>query len=429
MEQNKSKVKVVQTKNKIYSACLACGFVPFKSLTLINENASSIQHQVDRYVKSGNLEKYHTKDVWTLFLSSETKNKIISDKEETLYYSNALKQYFQNYSLKDTYRLKENKKKLDESDFEGLKKDEIRELVKKTNDNNKKITSRKLRILRNGEAFLFFFGADFPSLPGDKPSLYDAKVALVDSNETYFKNSTFYSFRELIQQEDKIIKSDINHLNNAITNTKINGIFITPDLNYSVYVTYKDIYQFSKVSEINAKKYISTIIAPSTNKMIEGCILLYHYDAPIKKMILRDLPKTRLLTENLFETYSEENILAIPLSPEGQRFAKMISKKYWRDSLKNLVIDKEWQTKPNSYVTYDGMQIRPNKPIAYHLNFCIPDLGHLKQFINFTEVNSDNKAVYVIHCFDFQADMLRECVKDNIKIHKLNFSEIEPLIK
>ena len=413
-----------QTKNKIYATCLACGFVPFKSLTLINPNASSIQHQVDRYVKKGELEKYHSKDVWTLFLTLDTKEKIMNAGENSpLYYGNALKQHYLDITMKDMYRLKGNKKVLDETDFEGLTKVEAREKTKKTNENARKMLSRKLRILRNGEAFIFFYGADFPSLPEEKPSLGEP-----DKN-VFEGNSAFYAFRELTQQETKISRSEVNLVNNAVTNTKINGAFITPDANYSVIVTYKDIYQFSRESEINAKNYISDIFSRLTNKAIDGCVLLYQYDTPIKKMILRDSPKPRLYTENLFETYGEKNIFALPLSPEGQLIAKMMSKEFWKETLQDLTIKKEWQTTVNQFVTYDGLQNEPGKPITYHLNFLIPDLGRLKQFLIFAEVNADNKAKYVIHCYDIQADMLKECVKDNIIIHPIPIKAVYDRMK
>lgn len=421
MEQiTKKTTESLKIKKKLYASCLSCGFVPFKSLNLINPNVTSIQHQVYRYVENGELEKYHAKDVWALCLTLETRDKIMKAEEGSpLYYSNSLKQFYLDYTSKDTYRLKTKKKKLEEKDFEGLTKIETRNLIKKTNEAAKQNEARKLRVLRNGEAFLFFYGADFLALMNDKPLLREIRNTKGSNFEDIFSKPAFYSFRELTQQEEGITRSEVNIINGAVTNTKMNGLFVTPDLNYGVYVLYKDIYHFSKESEINAKNYISSIISSPTGKALDGSILLYQYDAPIQKMIKRDSAKPRLHTDNLYESYNEQNVYAVPLSPEGQMIAKMMSKRDWIDRVNDLTITKEWQTQINQYTPYDGLQTETGKPPTYHLNFLIPDLGKLKRFINFVDVNSRNTAKYVIHCFDIQADLLKSSVKKDIIIHPI----------
>lgn len=421
MEQiTKKTTEPIQTKKKLYAACLSCGFVPFKSLNLINPNVTSIQHQVYRYVENGELEKYHTKDVCALYLTLETKNKIMNAEENTpLYYSKALKRFYANYTSKDVYRLRAQKLKLDRSTLIGLSEDDAKAKIKKHNSDAKQIKARKLRILRNGEAFLFFFGADFAALVDEKPFLGDIRHTSYSSMEAVFKKSTFYSFRELTQQEKGISSSEINIMNAVATNTKMNGIFITPDLNLGVYVFDKDVYKFFQESEMNAKSYISNIIAAPTGKTLDGCILLYKNELPIRKMIRRDDAKVSFSDDNLYKSYKEKNLFALPLSPEGQMIAKIMSSRFWIDRANDLSIPKKWQTQINQYAPFDGLQTETDKPPTYHLNFLVPDLGKLDRFLKFESTNSVNSSRYVIHCFDIQADLLKSSVKDSIVIHPI----------
>ena len=48
-------------RKELLTISLACGFVPFKCLPLLNPNKTSMQHIVNVFVEDGDFEKYHNK--------------------------------------------------------------------------------------------------------------------------------------------------------------------------------------------------------------------------------------------------------------------------------------------------------------------------------------------------------------------------------
>lgn len=192
-----------EIKKKLIDVYLYCGLIPFKSLGLLNPNLESIQHQVNSYIKNGEFEKYHEKDVTALSLTSQARTELKEVMNTNRIYKEieidkALYELFVNYSYKDFAQLKTKSKKTDE--LKGNYSEDAKAERKKIKEASKINTTRKQRILRNCESFVFFYGSGIPALPSDKTELIN--IATKEKNKT-----AYYSLREAITLDNRITHS------------------------------------------------------------------------------------------------------------------------------------------------------------------------------------------------------------------------------
>ena len=392
-------------RKELLTVSLAVGFVPFKCLPLINPNKASIQHIVNIYIAEGDFEKYHKKDIWALAPTQQLRDRIYrsdqSEKENLgKKFSEPLKDYYKEYSMNEFYKLKSSDKKYD---------------------------SRKIRALRNGEVFTFFYGAGFDTLPGSKKNLNE-----LTGSEQEIADTTFFPFRELTNINKNIYFNDSEYeikedATEAINLTKINGIISLKgaESTYTVINAGKKLDQYKRNGERKSIIYINNILASTTLPQISGCIILYSSEIPIKKLIYCE-SKERQFANNLFEAYEETNMFVVPLTPEGQELTKIMNNKYWQEKLNAITIKKDWRTNNNAYVTFDGTHYDETKKITYyHFNFLIPNIARLKKFLYFAESNANNEAIYCIYCYDFQKSLLEDICPPTVELRPIPFKFVK----
>ncbi len=420
-------------RKELLTISLACGFVPFKCLPLLNPNKTSMQHIVNVFVEDGDFEKYHNKEIWIISPTRQTRDRINDNDPNTKdaigkKFSEELKNYYRNYALSDCYKAKSS---------------------------GKKYESRRLRSLRNAEVFTFFYSVDFDVLPGVKKTLEEL------TTKEDLKKATFFPFRELtginpnitfndstyeevlevarIRSKDTEKKKEISEekrraTTEAINLTKINGIVTLPDSQstYTLINTGKLLDPYRETGELKTLNYVNNILATTSLPQISGCILLYPSEVPIKKMLFPNLERNELnKVRSLFRAYNETNLYAIPLSPEGQVLIKIMNTPSWEERLNSMTIKKEWRTDNNPNVNFDGKNFdEDKKKTCYHFNFLIPDIARLSRYISFANGAIDiGNTEYYIYCYDFQKNFLEEVVPYFVELRTIPLNAIKERFK
>ena len=183
-------------RKELLTVSLACGFVPYKHMELLNPNRNSINHMALSYIEQGTFEKYHDKEIWAMSLSPQTRKNIfevgqnfILDRESlSNKFSEPLKLYYKEISQQDYYRLKTGGKKYD---------------------------AKRIRLLRNSEVFTFFYGMDFDTVPGEKKTIQELK-----KTKEKLVNSTFFPFREFSGINPKLYFDEEDYKNSSKNKVK-----------------------------------------------------------------------------------------------------------------------------------------------------------------------------------------------------------------
>lgn len=135
-------------------------------------------------------------------------------------------------------------------------------------------------------------------------------------------------------------------------------------------------------------------------------------------MILKETPKQRLYTDNLYDTYYEKNILAVPLSPLGQLLINLLLQKDLEDFIFNTYFDSNYKKPTSKDETRYSRVKEEDKNITYLFDFTKPDIAKLEKFILFSDnfFPGENTVNFEIACFDIHQPLLQKTVPGKIKI-------------
>ncbi|MBO5373770.1 MAG: hypothetical protein J6A75_13775 [Lachnospiraceae bacterium] len=369
-------------REKLIRLSLACGAVPFKSLNLVIPNIVSLQHRLREMVQDGDFRVYHDEDIWAVSITPEIYDKIKTDEK--------LKEQFGEELIKH---------------YELYGKDDYKRACYYT-----KFTKQNARrVMRNNEVLLFMHGCDITCLPGEKKS--DLLFYSIQRENRY------YTSRELKRNTNLDVLVEEEKEKQTVHGTRINGLLNIGNETYTVINVEKSLYQFSAVGERRTRQFISELCLENNMPQLSGCIFFYKDNSVINKMMRPSTAHEIKHTQAIMKAYDEDNMLAIPLTPDGQKMLKLMKHKNWREQLLSSALSEEQRILQKEVVDCDGHDAE-----GYHLMFCIPDIAKLRRFIYSAEVMSENK--FYIYCFKHQRNLLKSVARGNVYLRSIDINDM-----
>ena len=263
--------------------------------------------------------------------------------------------------------------------------------------------------MRNNETLLFMHGSEIACLPGEKKS--DLLFYSIQRENRY------YTSRELRSNGKIDVLVEDEKETKIIHGTRINGMVNFENETYSVINIEKSLYQYSAVGERRARQYLTELCFENNLPQLSGCILLYKDNIAIKKMFRATTSYEVKYTQAIMKAYDENNLLAIPLSPDGQRMMKLMKHRNWKEHLLSSALTDEQRQLHNETVDCDGRDAD-----GYYLVFCIPDIAKLKRFLASAEVMTEDN--FYIYCFAHQTVLLKNIAKGNIYMRSIDIKDM-----
>lgn len=372
-------------REKLIRLSLACGAVPFKSLNLVIPNIVSLQHRLREMIQDGEFRVYHDEDIWAVSITPEIFEKIKNDEKLKEQFGEELIKHYEIYGKKD---------------------------YEKACYYTKYTKQKARRVMRNNEALLFMHGCNITCLPGEKKS--DLLFYSIQRENRY------YTSRELKRNSNLDVLVEEEKEKQLVHGTRINGMLSIGNETYTVINVInveKTLYHFSAIGERRTREYITELCYENNMPALSGCIFLYKDNSIIYKMVRPTTAPEIKHSQAIMKAYDEDNMLALPLTPDGQKMLKLMKNKNWKEHLLSSALSEEQRKLKKEVVDCDG-----HDADGYYLMFCIPDIAKLKRFIYSAEVmNEDN---FYIYCFKHQLHLLKSVAKGNVYLRSIDIDKM-----
>ncbi len=369
-------------REKLIRLSLACGAVPFKSLNLVIPNIVSLQHRLREMVQNNEFKVYHDEDIWTVAITPEVYEKIKNDEKLKEQFGEELLKHYEMYGKKD---------------------------YEKACYYTKFTKQKARRVMRNNEALLFMHGCDITCLPGEKKS--DLLFYSIQRENRY------YTSRELKRNTNLDVLVEEEKEKQLVHGTRINGMLSIGNETYTVINVEKTLYQFSAIGERRTRQYITELCYENNMPALSGCIFLYKDNSVINKIMRPSTAYEIKYSQAIMKAYDEDNMLAIPLTPDGQKMLKLMKQPNWKEHLLSSALSEEQRKLNKETVDCDGRDTD-----GYHLMFCIADIAKLKRFLFSAEVMTDHK--FYIYCFKHQRSLLKTVAKGNVYLRSIDIDDM-----
>lgn len=354
---------------------LLCGGVPYSMMSLLfGDNLLAARHKLNFMESEGIVEKYHDGPIWVYGLTLKGKETVLREFSEELPETIA---EFSHYTQSSYYTLK---------------------------NKSPKLAPRSYRIIKNSEAMLFFTACDINVYKEDKYPLESFNKKL--GNTGFNSGNCYYTSREIKKTTNVLAPEFSEDAGKKIVNgTRLNGMLIMDSGTYSVINIGKETFHFSEIGEGKAKGYCMTTASNSNLPYYRGCMLLYSSEVPIAKLLNPKGTKEKIYSQNLFNAYNRDEVLAIPNDKFGTKMINLMKNPDWKNDLLSVCLSKEMlaQDKSRMFIDCDGADEN-----GYHLIFMIPDLARLSKFITSAKlaaINQPDKTFY-IYCYSHQTPIL-----------------------
>ncbi len=359
-------------RKEIVRLLLSNGCIPYRDIKYVTDNASTFARQLWKMKTEGVVDKGSRNGEGYYVLKDFERNKgLITESYDE---KSILYQYYKNFGKTDV---------------------------------NNMLNGEPYRIrrgIRNAESGIFMEYCGVTSEIGQKSSLY--KSSLPEGTLCY------YNSRELKGADSYTLEVD-EDTKEVIGRTYINGLLISPGGTYAVIDAYNYFLSYN-MGEIRINIYIANLVAEKHLPKYKGCIILVRdYDVLTRFFTYDNITWQRGMT-NLFGAYSK--VYGISMETDGREMIKLITMADWDETLnRNYLSDKP--KSPYSVVDCDGEESG-----NYYLNFCIPDIKKLYNFLNAAEQMNEPSKFHII-CFDTQQEYIQKISKGLCKIYTLPLSE------
>ena len=367
-------------RKAVIEVTLACGCLPYHAIRLLDLNTASVQKMCTKMVKEGLLKKYISEKkarkerIWVMVFSGEQQ---LKDKVGDSIPKHLMDLYT-NISVNDKYRITTNCE-----------------------------YTERLRVLRNAETFMFFYGAKIDTLRGRCESMAS------DNRNTA---NIYYTSRELkgTQKDEYGLKADID-ASKKLSTTRVNGILVSDGGNYMVYNTNKYIGRFSLSGERKLKAYTDNMLTLKQKEIANGSILLSDKMENFKSILEPPSQLAQQHLQGLEGVY--RNIYSLPLDNTGQKMMKIMTKPDWQERIYAMGLTMEQRRNKSELVECDGQD-----GDTYIFVFCVPNIRRLKMFYKRAKIEN-NRDKYVVMCFDYQKELLVDVIGRYAKILSTGFEE------
>jgi len=359
-----------------------CGEFPYNSLYLIDGNERILKRNILNMKKEGYITIVGSGQHKTIRITKKSFEPLRKIGEE----------YLSHYlSITDNHH------------FRGGKKD----------NSSERVIWRRHRM---AEAYCMFLDIEADVWSFEKPTLsLDNK----NTNRINANSIIFYSSKELKNADiEQRYKTEF---------TRIMGALFCPGGVYAIYNTNKGLMKWNKQGEGKAQVLIEDIV--SMNYKVEdnnlSNAIMFGKDIDTAKEILES--NGGLKDCNDFEMLSFDNtynnIYFLTLDENGLYQLNLLIQKNWYNYIRNSIFPKEFLNIEYLSIDCDAYDKSNNK---YILMFLDGNIGKLKRFKEATYDNKNKK--FEVVCFDWQEEMLRNYLGDDVSILSITTDKLSELI-
>lgn len=360
------------TRREITQLALACGCLSYRRLTLLGMNVKTVRKKIHEMCKEGVFEIVHDGEIWVAGF------KDYAEKSEE--YKNPanerLHRYYNQFGIPDYKRVKYAK------NWESI------------------------RVIRNVESYMFFYGAGLDCLLGSKVSLR----AREDVSRR-IRNS-FYTAREVKGYDH--YKDDLGN-DRLLNTTRVNGLAVCDGGTYAVYHTGKSILTYTRSGEKKMETYINRMLVIKNQPKLKGAIILAHNMKVYTDMIV---PKTRKIMDQLANMEGVyEHVYGLTLDEDGQRMMRLMETPNWDTRMYDEMLEEEKRRGRTGTLDCDGQE-----GDTYCFCYCVPDIKRFKMFLRRAELEKQQSKFRIL-CFDSQKELIKQVAGNYAKIATTSFSD------
>lgn len=367
-------------RKAILEVTLSCGCLPYRAIRLLNMRTESVQKTCKKMVDEGLLKKYTSEKkarrerIWAMVLNGDQQ---LIEQFDTILPEHLLTLY-SSIAINDKYKI--------------------------TSGN---VYPTKLRVIRNAETFMFFYGAGIDTLRGRCENMRKD-----DSNAS----NIYYTSRELkgSQVDEDGLKADLD-ASNRVNTTRVNGVYVSDGGTYLIYNTNRYLGNYSLSGERKLKAHMDIMMSWKNKDIIDSAMLLADNMEFFKKILNPPSQLAQQHLQGLEGVY--KNIYALPLNQDGQKMMKLMSIPDWQEKIYSNVLTMEQRTRKSSVVECDGQDDN-----RYLFVFCVPNIRRLKMFYKRAKIENDRDK-YAVMCFDTQKKFLTEAMGNYVKIYSTSFHD------
>lgn len=379
---------------------LACGGVPYRSLELITNSLSGLQHWLRKMILEEDIfDKHVNKEIQVIHLTPHA-IRLLSNPESEISKAmdTRLIKHFEDKSSRDAHRLRIS---------------------------SKSGKTDALRILRNNESLMFMFGCSMVCLPDEPKKVLDSH-----NDEPVILNS-YYTSKELKANDSYLTEVEETEEKNkkSISATRLNGICLLKSGTYIVInLNHLTDFRISMLGELRSIEQTKLLAANNSIPNFSGGILFYKKWQTIARLVNPKTKKDKNSSQNLIEAYDEKDLFALPLTKEGQYTFELMKFPQWKKMIcENILKEKNKETREDSSSAITGIDFKQiydgKEKDGYFLFFCIPDIVRLKKYIHLAAEDEKNK--YHIYCFTYQIELLTNiCQSDNIVLSVIDVKKL-----
>lgn len=267
----------------------------------------------------------------------------------------------------------------------------------------------RLRIVKNAECFVFFYGIGFG---------YDlSRQSSLKTRESNSPNIFFTSRQVKGTYEEDGLKADIDK-NQLLNTTRLSGLAISDGGNYAVYCLSTYLGNYSKSGETKMRAYTDRLLSEKGYAPISAALLLSKYDNAFKSYLY---PKTMRGQNSVLAIESVyTHIMALPENEYGQVMMRIMGIAGWRKKLLGMVLTAEQLAAAKILNFCDGYD---NETDAYLLAYCVPDIKRLRLFLGNLGVSTDTSK-YTIICYDVQVPFLKSVIDAPIRLRSVKLQDV-----
>ena len=212
-----------------------------------------------------------------------------------------------------------------------------------------------------------------------------------------------------------------------LSNSRINGLSVTPGGVYSIYSTGKSVLEWKRSGEVKMAACIQALMNKTTRDFSmadyeKEAVIISSKDGNFTKIMEAEYKKNshRRILMNIDFTY--EHMYSIPFSNDGVRIFRMMQMENWKYKILDQILEHD-EIQESNYVSVscDGYD-KANG--IYKLIYCIPDMTKLKGFAKRAAIEGD-KERYQIYCYKSQVPIIAPLVKDNAKVFIIGIDDME----
>lgn len=289
----------------------------------------------------------------------------------------------------------------------------LSELVK--SGDRKKILStatpypERLRIMKNAECFVFFYGIGFD---------YDLSRQSSLKNKESDSSTIFFTSRQVKGvYEDDGLKADIDK-NQLLNTTRLSGLAISGGGNYAVYCLSTYLNTYSRSGETKMRVYTDRLLSDKGYAPVSAALLLSRSEKAFKSYLS---PKTQraqnsvLAIENVYK-----HIMALPENETGQVMMRIMGEAGWRKKLLSMVLTSEQLAAAKILNFCDGYDQATD---TYILAYCVPDIKRLRLFLGNLGASTEADK-YMIICYDVQVEFLKSVLDAPIRLRSVKLADV-----